>query len=93
MATGERRPSWTGRWRTGNAVAVEAGPVHRPATPVQPDQLLRQDPGSEVGKLGRREITKNLGFTWGMVSRKDSEVSEQDSDVIGSQGIMRAPWG
>ena len=37
---------------------------------------------STVGKLGRREITKNLGFRWGMVSRKDSEVSEQDSDVI-----------
>ena len=48
---------------------------------------------STVGKLGRREITKNFGFRWGMVSRKDSEVSEQDSDVIESQRVMRALWG
>lgn len=62
--------------------------------PVRLDQQLCQDPGNEVGKLGRREITKNLGFRWGMVSRKDSEeVSEQDSDVIESQGVMRALWG
>ena len=49
---------------------------------------------STVGKLGRREITKNLGFRWGMVSGKNSEeVSEQDSDVIESQRVMRALWG
>lgn len=51
-------------------------------------------PGNEVGKLGRRGITENLDFSWGMVSRKDPEkVSEQESDIIESQGVIRALSG
>ena len=48
-------------------------------------------PGNEVGK---KEIMENLDFSWGMVSRKDPEkVSEQESDILESQGVIRAPSG